>query len=62
MQKEPEPTWSDALTLDGWVELMIREGHEVIVTDMMKLLPEASKVRYREVWKATKLAMREEKV
>lgn len=58
-QKESEPTWAECSTMEEWVEQMIRQGYEAIVKNMMNVLPEASKEKYRLIWTRVKAEMRE---
>lgn len=53
-EKEKDPEWSECNSLEEWVEKMLREGYPEIVTAMMKTLPEASRAKYREIWKRVK--------
>lgn len=43
-------TWGDALTLEAWVEKMIREGKGNEVLPLLRVLPEEKKEYYRKVW------------
>ena len=52
--KEPDPHWSECPTMEEWFEKTLREGHEAILKEMMKVLPEASKAKYRSIWKRVK--------
>ena len=41
----------DGISLEEWVEKMLREGYTAIVSMVIKTLPESSKERYRELYR-----------
>lgn len=51
MGGQENPEWKEALTLEAWVEKMLREGYPEIVRMLLKSIPEEQKPKYREIWK-----------
>jgi threonine synthase len=41
----------DGISLEEWVEKMLRDGFPEIVTRVLKTLPEEKKEKYRQIWK-----------
>ncbi len=53
-KKPGTPKDWDGTTLDQWVELALNAGQDELVTALIQTLPEASRGRYREIWKRVK--------
>lgn len=45
-----EDDW-DGTTIESWMRKMIAEGYPEIVADLLRVLPEDSKKKYRLIWK-----------
>lgn len=54
VQKSNPIGWSEAQTLEEWVECKIREGNFEIVKYMMKGLPEERQNYYRDLYRKVK--------
>lgn len=50
-QKDDGPTWEEAITMEQWVEKMLRERKAESVIAMVNSLPEERREKYREIWK-----------
>jgi hypothetical protein len=48
-----ENDW-DGISMEEWVESMLRQGYTAIVSMMIKTLPESKKERYREIYRKIK--------
>lgn len=49
-EKPEEPTWEECHSLEEWVTQMLKQGYVAIVKNMMNVMPDASKEKYRAIW------------
>ena len=50
-REKEDVSWNEAVTLEVWVERMLRSGYTAIVKNMMNALPENKKEKYRNLYK-----------